>query len=635
MKSRSALIFAVLLISTCLGSITFGNSMTRKENGVESTTRIVPDNYPSIQAAIYASSAGDQIMVRNGTYIERVTVNQTVSIFAEYERGAKVDGLNAGTIFTVVTKNISIANFTIQNAGSSGYGVYLNNVTGCIVRKNLFVNNLIGVSIAIASSNNFVSYNDVSSPISNSRGIEIGSSTSNSVFNNSVHENQNGIRLASSSLNNVTQNLLLANRDNGILIESGSTNNTIASNVVVNSTNTGINIVSSNGNVVSANDIKSASVSNGMRFAYSANNTVISNTVHENTQGIVLSWSSYNNVTKNIIMANRDNGIIIDRPYPQWSGDSLYNKIVANNITKNSYGIKMEATWSQVYPISNNTLYHNNLDNNTNGQVRFSLYVASNTWDNGYPLPEGGGNYWSDYKIKYPNAQPRPDGKIWDTPYVLDVNNIDRYPLMNVSRWWEDRIPTKIYLDLNPNPASIGQTVTLIGNLTTEDNLPIGGASVTLKVNGGSSRTLSTNATGWFKASGQVGSGGTFNVSATYAGSSQYMPCSSWKILTVKTPTEIFAKFFTNLVSPGATVTLKGILLDQSSHPIKSATVSLQYSNDYGLNWTQLGTVSTDSYGIFSKTYPAPSIGTYIYRMNYTGSSTYMPCTTDITLVVR
>jgi hypothetical protein len=44
-------------------------------------------------------------------------------------------------------------------------------------------------------------------------------------------------------------------------------------------------------------------------------------------------------------------------------------------------------------------------------------------WDNGFP---SGGNYWSDYTGTYTNG----DG-IGDTPYVIDANNQDRYPLMN------------------------------------------------------------------------------------------------------------------------------------------------------------------------------------------------------------
>jgi hypothetical protein len=53
-------------------------------------------------------------------------------------------------------------------------------------------------------------------------------------------------------------------------------------------------------------------------------------------------------------------------------------------------------------------------------------------WDDGYP---SGGNYWSDYagidvfSGPYQNITSY-DG-IGDTPYIIDANNTDRYPLMN------------------------------------------------------------------------------------------------------------------------------------------------------------------------------------------------------------
>ena len=54
-----------------------------------------------------------------------------------------------------------------------------------------------------------------------------------------------------------------------------------------------------------------------------------------------------------------------------------------------------------------------------------------NVWDDGYP---SGRNYWSDYngmdEKSGPNQDlPGSDG-IGDTPYVIDENNQDRYPLM-------------------------------------------------------------------------------------------------------------------------------------------------------------------------------------------------------------
>jgi len=39
------------------------------------------------------------------------------------------------------------------------------------------------------------------------------------------------------------------------------------------------------------------------------------------------------------------------------------------------------------------------------------------------------GNYWSDYLMKYPNATQVESSGVWNTPYVIDANNTDYYPL--------------------------------------------------------------------------------------------------------------------------------------------------------------------------------------------------------------
>ncbi len=49
-----------------------------------------------------------------------------------------------------------------------------------------------------------------------------------------------------------------------------------------------------------------------------------------------------------------------------------------------------------------------------------------NFWDNGSV-----GNYWRNYTVKYSNASEIGNTGIGDTPYVIDQNNIDNYPLIN------------------------------------------------------------------------------------------------------------------------------------------------------------------------------------------------------------
>lgn len=111
---------------------------------------------------------------------------------------------------------------------------------------------------------------------------------------------------------------------------------------------------------------------------------------------------------------------------------------------------------------SNNRVYHNNFINNTKQVHDVSwdfpwIPPSINIWDDGYP---SGGNYWSDYtgvdEKSGPNQdQPGSDG-IGDTPYVIDVNNRDGYPLMSPFPW--TKAPIADFTWTPPLP-SVGQTV--------------------------------------------------------------------------------------------------------------------------------------------------------------------------------
>lgn len=78
----------------------------------------------------------------------------------------------------------------------------------------------------------------------------------------------------------------------------------------------------------------------------------------------------------------------------------------------------------QLTNCSYNQFYHNNFINNT---VHVSCYgiTSNNTWDNGVT-----GNYWDDYREKYPYANIDFSTGTWDTPYVVNSsgNNIDNHP---------------------------------------------------------------------------------------------------------------------------------------------------------------------------------------------------------------
>jgi parallel beta-helix repeat protein len=158
------------------------------------------------------------------------------------------------------------------------------------------------------------------------------------------------------------------------------------------------------------------------------------NNVANNVKGIELSYDvelgrigcfSDNNVLSgNNVTANNEEGILLS--------SSSNNTLSGNNVANNGYGIWIVSI--SFHPLtksaSGNSIYHNNFINNTPQELIGGGYA--NTWDDGYP---SGGNYWSDYAgvdVKRGLNQ-NMDGNdgVGDTPYVIDANNTDRYPLMN------------------------------------------------------------------------------------------------------------------------------------------------------------------------------------------------------------
>jgi len=172
-------------------------------------------------------------------------------------------------------------------------------------------------------------------------------------------------------------------------------------------------------------------------YLFSSNHvTILGTTISDSSDGIWMSDSSSNNISGNNIAANvlegiyilvsSDNSIFGNNIIANiFDGIYLYsssnNIISMNNIENNGYGISP-------YYSSDNRIFHNNFINNI---YQVDPNTPTDVWDDGYP---SGGNYWSDYtgvdEKSGPNQNlPGSDG-IGDTPYGIDENNQDRYPLM-------------------------------------------------------------------------------------------------------------------------------------------------------------------------------------------------------------
>jgi nitrous oxidase accessory protein len=148
-------------------------------------------------------------------------------------------------------------------------------------------------------------------------------------------------------------------------------------------------------------------------------NTISKNIV-ENLR--LRSNSSANIVSENIIAGEYLYGIQV--------ADGRNNIFFDNNVTNLTYGGHRNGV-SLIGHTENNTFYHNNFFNNNQG-VYLSLNAPSaNFWDNGKE-----GNYWEDYRTSktlrawndYNVSDTNRDGTN-DTPYIINEQNVDHYPL--------------------------------------------------------------------------------------------------------------------------------------------------------------------------------------------------------------
>jgi parallel beta-helix repeat protein len=226
---------------------------------------------------------------------------------------------------------------------------------------------------------------------------------------------ENGIDLSGRS-NETIENMEIKAFNYGIRLWP-SFNNTISGNNITMNT-IGILLWSSSNNSIAENDITTNNMHGISLYALSNHNSIYGNSIADNLHGIYLYMSSNNSISGNSITANFD-GLYLHTDY---RGTSDYNNISGNNIKSNSRsGMFLDLA-------DHNNIYNNDFVDN---MEQVLSYYSTNVWDDGYP---SGGNYWSDYTgvdlYNGPNQNVAGGDGIGDTPYVIDADNRDNYPLM-------------------------------------------------------------------------------------------------------------------------------------------------------------------------------------------------------------
>jgi parallel beta-helix repeat protein len=452
-------VIGVMLISSFNDSIS-GNSFDK--NGLfvaeDSSGNLVSDNLVNGKPLVYLEGVSD-VVVSDAGEVVLVQCNRI-----------RVEDLNLSSATIGVelwqTNNTEVARNNVT--ANSQLGIYLYSSFNNSMSRNNIANNAFGISLT-SSSNNNISGNVITA--NDPCGVSLDQSSNNTIEQNSLAGNERDIVISESDGNTIRDNDLVNVMTSGGLSKAASPYKMIncpESGVYESSTSgglladsvagiDGLTLLDSTDTKIIGNSFSNAGVdisgSDFVHFIASVENNTVNGkplryyrgqenfTVSENVGQLIM--VDCGNVTiRDISVSHTDCGVQIC-----YSSDVIFRN---STITDCQYGVRILSTNSTVIcqnTIANNSVglsiegndflesvvYHNIFVNNLL-QVSCPT-VANYGWDNGYP---SGGNYWSDYtgtdlySGPYQNETGQ-DGK-GDTPYVIDSNNIDGYPLMSPSR---------------------------------------------------------------------------------------------------------------------------------------------------------------------------------------------------------
>jgi parallel beta-helix repeat protein len=339
--------------------------------------------------------------------------------------------------------NVTIRNIRIETFATS---IWLENCTDSRIEESQILDSFLnGVDLQHVSG---IRISDCYIANNMDNGVYIEYSSNNTIYNNMIELNSlhylitflGGIKLYFSSNDTVFQNTIANNYEDGIECWYSS-DSKIYNNTITNCSGSGIMITYSSINIYE-NEITYCK--NAIDFWYASGSEVYNNKLVSNKYGLHAdAYSENNHIYNNQISSNNETAITFA---------SSLNLIHNNLISDNKIGIELLG-----YYAKNNTIYANNITNNDVG-VSLSSYAANNTfyqnkfvdnteqvsgtslrlnfWNGNYSV---GGNYWSDFTTRYPTAEDTKSGPyqnetgsddIWDSPYVIDENNVDNYPVV-------------------------------------------------------------------------------------------------------------------------------------------------------------------------------------------------------------
>jgi nitrous oxidase accessory protein len=310
----------------------------------------------TIKEAVEIAEDGDEVYIKKGIYKEKdIIIKKSISLIGE--KGAVIDGEDAGGIVIFDAENFTIKGIKIINIGTSYTVDYAaikvvkatNFIIEDCILENIFFGLLIEKSKKGIIRNNTISSNR-KSEASSGNGIHIWDGNDMEVYNNVIHGLRDGIYFEFVK--------------NSIVYE-----NTCHDNIRY-----------------------------GLHFMFSNDNTYHHNVFRNNGAGVAVMFSKFITMHNNIFELNWGSasyGLLLKEIYDAEIYDNLFQEntigingegctrinYTNNTFLRNGWAIKIAgACYTNIFV--NNDFMHNSLD------LSYNTKIHDNKFDN---------NYWSEY----------------------------------------------------------------------------------------------------------------------------------------------------------------------------------------------------------------------------------------------
>ena len=273
----------------------------------------------TIQAAVNNATAGDTIIVRDGTYHENVGVG-VAHLTIRSENGSANCIVNAPDsndhVFAVTVSYVNISGLKITGATwwNSKAGIYLAGADRCNISGNNATGNWHGIYLYNGCDHNEITNNTANANSGFGIFLHWQSSYNNLTNNTANSNNYHGIRLKEySNHNNLTNNTANGNTEKGIFLYGLCEHNTLTGNTANDNTKEGIFLEDRCHYNTVVNNTASNNYDGICLLSSSSNNTLDNNTANSNSYcGIYLQSSNDSNLTSNTANSNTNYGIFLD-----------------------------------------------------------------------------------------------------------------------------------------------------------------------------------------------------------------------------------------------------------------------------------------------------------------------------------